>query len=243
MPKYKPEIIFKDEHILLANKPPGLLSIPDRFVPEKPNLLNLLTHEHGKVWVVHRIDRGTSGLICFARNEEAHRHLSLQFENRTVEKTYLVLLDGKVFQEEGTIDKPIAESHTQPGKMTVAKKGKSAVTHYKVVERFRQFTLVEAQIETGRTHQIRVHFESIGHPLAVDSLYGRREAFFLSEVKQRGFQLGRGKEERPLLSRLPLHAWKLALQHPASEKRMSFEAPLPKDLAAALKQVRKWGKE
>ncbi|MCO6478138.1 MAG: RluA family pseudouridine synthase [Phaeodactylibacter sp.] len=242
MAKLKPDILYEDEHLIVANKPPGLLSIPDRFAPEKPNLLALLTHEYSKVWTVHRIDRETSGLICFARNEEAHRHLSLQFENRTVEKTYLALLDGISIPDEGTIDRPITESHKEVGKMTVAKKGKEAVTHYQVAERFRQFTLAEVRIETGRTHQIRVHFESIGHPLAVDSLYGRREAFFLSEVKQKGYHLGREKEERPLMSRLPLHAWKLALDHPRTEERMEFEAPLPKDFAAVLKQLRKWGK-
>lgn len=242
MPKLKPEILFEDEQLIVANKPPGLLSIPDRFALEKPNLLALLTHEYGKVWTVHRIDRETSGLICFARNEEAHRRLSQQFEQRTVEKTYLALLDGGATPEAGTIDRPIAESHTQPGKMVVAKKGKNAVTHYQVVERFRLFTLVEARIETGRTHQIRVHFESIGHPLAVDSLYGRREALLLSEIKQKGYHLGRGQEERPLMSRMPLHAWKLALDHPHTGERMEFEAPLPKDFAAVLKQLRKWGK-
>ena len=226
----------------MANKPPGLLSIPDRFAPEKPNLLALLTHQYGKVWTVHRIDRETSGLICFARNEEAHRHLSQQFENRTVEKVYLALLDGASVPEEGTIDRPIAPSHKEVGKMMVAAKGKSAVTHYKAIERFRQFTLVEARIETGRTHQIRVHFESIGHPLAIDSLYGRREAFYLSEVKGKGYQLGRDKEERPLMSRLPLHAWKLALGHPHTGERLEFEAPLPKDFSAVLKQLKKWGK-
>jgi len=242
MAKEKPEILFEDEHLILANKPPGLLSIPDRFAPEKPNLLALLNRQYGKVWTVHRIDRETSGLICFARNEEAHRNLSLQFEQRAVEKTYLALLDGPAVPEEGTIDRPLAESQSQPGKMVVAKKGKAAITRYKVAERFRQFTLVEARIETGRTHQIRAHFESIGHPLAVDRLYGRREAFYLSEVKQKGFHLSREEEERPLLSRLPLHAWKLALDHPHTGERLVFEAPLPKDFAAVLKQLRKWGK-
>ena len=242
MAKEKPEILFEDEQLILANKPPGLLSIPDRFAPEKPNLLALLNQQYGKVWTVHRIDRETSGLICFARNEEAHRHLSLQFEQRAVEKTYLALLDGPAVPEEGTIDRPLAESQSQPGKMVVAKKGKAAITHYKVAERFRQFTLVEACIETGRTHQIRAHFESIGHPLAVDRLYGRREAFYLSEVKQKGFHLSREKEERPLLNRLPLHAWKLALDHPHTGERLVFEAPLPRDFAAVLKQLRKWGK-
>lgn len=243
MSKQKPVILYQDEHLIVANKPPGLLSIPDRFAPEKPNLLALLTHQYGKVWTVHRIDRETSGLICFARNEEAHRHLSQQFEQRTVEKTYLALLDGTAMAEVGTIDRPITESNKQAGKMMVAKKGKPAVTHYKVAERFRQFTLAEARIETGRTHQIRVHFESIGHPLAVDSLYGRREGFYLSEVKGKSYHLGREEEERPLMSRIPLHAWKLALDHPQTGERLVFEAPLPKDFAAALKQLRKWGKQ
>ncbi|MCB0548411.1 MAG: RluA family pseudouridine synthase [Phaeodactylibacter sp.] len=242
MAKLKPEILFEDEHLIVAHKPPGLLSIPDRFSPEKPNLMALLSQQYGKVWTVHRIDRETSGLICFARTEDAHRHLSLQFEQRTVEKTYLALLDGASLPDEGTIDRPLAASQNQPGKMVVAKKGKTAITHYKVVDRFRHFTLVEARIETGRTHQIRVHFESIGHPLAVDSLYGRREAFYLSEVKSKGYQLGRDQEERPLMSRLPLHAWKLALNHPHTNERLVFEAPLPKDFAAVLKQLKKWGK-
>ncbi len=242
MPKEKPEILFEDEHLILANKPPGMLSVPGRFAPEKPSLLAWLNQRYGKVWAVHRIDRETSGLICFARNEEAHRHLSQQFEQRTVEKTYLALLDGPSVPEKGSIDRPIAESHSHPGKMTVAQKGKPALTHYKVIERFRQFTLVEARIETGRTHQLRVHFESIGHPLAIDSLYGRREAFYLSEAKQKGFHLRRDEEERPLMSRIPLHAWKLALSHPHSGERLLFEAPLPKDFAAMLKQLRKWGK-
>ena len=241
MAKYKPEIIYEDEQLLVANKPPGLLSIPGRYDTEKTNLLGLLNQQYEKVWAVHRIDRETSGLIVFARNPEAHRHLSLQFEERKTRKFYLALLDGKLFQPEGAIDSPIAEDPAHPGKMMIARKGKAAITHYRIVEAFRQFTLVEARIETGRTHQIRVHFASISHPLAVDALYGRREALLLSEIKQRGFQLGRDQEERPLMSRLSLHAWKLELEHPATGQTIAFEAPLPKDFSAVLNQVRKWG--
>jgi 23S rRNA pseudouridine1911/1915/1917 synthase len=242
MAKDSPLIIFEDESIILATKPPGLLSIPDRFSAQKPNLVAMLNLQFGKVWVVHRLDRETSGLIVFARNEDAHRSLSLQFEQRQSKKTYLALLDGQLPHPEGTIENRLAENPAHPGKMMVAKKGKTAITHYRLVENFRQFCLVEARIETGRMHQIRVHFESIGHPLAIDSLYGRREALLLSTIKQKGFRLGNEQEERPLMSRLTLHAWKLEFEHPASGQLVSFEAPLPRDFDAVLKQLRKWGR-
>ena len=243
MAKDRLEIIYEDDHILLANKPPGLLSIPDRFDPHKPNLAGMLNQRYGKVWVVHRLDRETSGLLVFARDEEAHRHLSQQFELRQTNKVYLALLDGQLPQAEGTIENRLAENPAKPGRMMVAKKGKLAITHYRLLESFRQFCLAEARIETGRMHQIRVHFESIGHPLAIDSLYGRREALFLSAIKQRGFHLGAQEEERPLMSRITLHAWRLELEHPATGQHLAFEAPLPKDFAALLKQLRKWGGE
>jgi len=240
MPKDTLDILYQDDDLLMANKPAGLLSIPDRYVPEKPNLQHLLNRRYEKVWVVHRLDKDTSGVICFALNEEAHRDLSLQFQKRTVDKTYLAIVDGQVAKEEDTINRPIMPHPTQSGKMAVTGRGKGAITHYKVVERFRQCTLVEISLETGRTHQVRVHFEAIGHPLVVDELYGRRSGFYLSEIKQRGFNLGRGKEERPLLTRQPLHAHRLVLNHPASGAPLSIEAPLPKDMRAVVKQLKKW---
>jgi 23S rRNA pseudouridine955/2504/2580 synthase/23S rRNA pseudouridine1911/1915/1917 synthase len=241
MAKKMPTLLYEDSDLIVANKPAGLLSIPDRFVPEKPNLQHMLNHAFEKVWVVHRLDRDTSGLICFALNESAHRHLSLQFQERTVQKTYLAIVNGVVHKDQGTIDRAIAPHPAQSGKMMAGSKGKKAITHYKVVERFRQFTLLELELETGRTHQIRVHLEALGHPLIVDELYGRRAAFFLSEVKQRGFNLAQGKEERPLLTRQPLHALRLNLLHPASEQPLTLEAPLPKDMNAVVKQLKKWG--
>jgi 23S rRNA-/tRNA-specific pseudouridylate synthase len=111
-----------------------------------------------------------------------------------------------------------------------------------VVEAFRQFSLVEFRIETGRTHQIRVHTAAIGHPLAVDAFYGRRESLYLSEIKTRGFQLGKTKEERPLLNRIALHSSQISFLHPSSGKRLQIEAPLPKDLRAVINQLKKWGK-
>lgn len=241
--KVKIERLFEDDTLLIVNKPPDLLTIPDRFDASKPNLYHLLSEQYEeKIFIVHRIDRETSGIICFAKTEEVHKHLSQQFEGRTVDKTYLALVEGKPNPLEGTINKPIGPHPTQAGIMTVIRSGKPAVTDYKTVEIFKVFSLVEANIKTGRTHQIRVHFKSIGHPLAVDPLYGKREAFYLSEIKHRSYQLGKDQEERPLMSRTTLHAYQLMLDHPVTGERMTFHAPLPKDFQAVVNQLRKWGK-
>lgn len=242
MPKNKLELLHEDEQLVVVNKAPGVLSIPDRFSLERPNLLTMLNRKYEKVWTVHRIDRETSGAIVFAKDEETHRHLSRQFQERTVDKTYLALLDGQLHQEEGTMDRPLIEHPGKPGQMMVAKKGKRAVTHYRLVETFQRFSLAEFKIETGRLHQIRVHAEALGYPLAIDELYGRRSAFFLSEIKQRNYRLGKEKEERPLMDRLSLHAWRISFEHPHLGERQQYEAPLPKDFAAVVKQLRKWGK-
>lgn len=239
--KLRPEILYQDEFQLVVNKPAGLLSVPDRYDPTKPNLLDWLKGQFGEVIKVHRIDRETSGVICYARTPEAHRHLSLQFENRDADKTYLALVDGVLHRSEGTIDKPIAPHPTRAGQMMVSQRGKNAVTHFQVLETFQRFSWVQIKIETGRTHQIRVHFQHLGHPLAVDELYGPRKALSLSEIKTKQYRLGREKEERPLLSRLSLHAGHLDLIPFGANEMRTFEAPLPKDLAVSLKQLRKWG--
>ncbi len=241
--KVKIELIYEDEALLIVNKPPDLLTIPDRFDSTKSNLYHLLSMQYeGKIFIVHRIDRETSGVICFAKTEEAHKNLSQQFQDRSIEKIYLALVDGKPTPPEGSIDKPIGQHPTQAGKMTISRDGKAALTDYKTIEAFRAFALMEANIKTGRTHQIRVHFKSIGHPLAIDPLYGKREAFFLSEIKNRNYQLGKDQEENPLMSRTTLHATRLELNHPSTGARMPFVASLPKDFQAVLNQLRKWGK-
>lgn len=235
------DIIYSDEHLLIVNKPALLLSIPDRFEMDKPNLHRFLEEKTGTTWVVHRLDRETSGLICFARNEEAHKSLSQQFEGREVQKIYLALVDGQPDPPSGQIDQPIAHHPGQSSKMIVNSKGKPSLTLYNTVEKFRKFSLVEADIKTGRTHQVRVHMQHIGHPLAIDPLYGRRDHFMLSEVKGKSYHLGKDQEEHPLMSRLTLHALRLRIQHPATGETMEWEAPLPKDFRAVLQQLRKWG--
>lgn len=237
------EIIYEDEALIIVNKPSDLLTIPDRFDPTKPNLYRWLSSQYDdKIFIVHRIDRETSGAICFARTEEAHRHLSQQFEKRTVEKIYLALVEGQPNPPEGEIDKPIGPHPTQSGIMTVIRTGKPALTLYRTIETFKAFSLVEANIKTGRTHQIRVHFKFIGHPLMIDALYGKRDAFYLSEIKGRSYNPNKHNEERPLMSRTTLHASKLTLDHPTTGERLTFEAPLHKDFSAVLNQLDKWNK-
>lgn len=237
----KPDILYEDEHLLIVKKPAGLLTIPDRNA--NPNsLLGLLQKQFGTVFTVHRLDRETSGLLCFARNEAAHRHLSMQFEHHSADKFYYALLDGVLHHDEGEIDKPIGEHPVIPGKMAVTYPGKPSLTFYRAIERFKRFTLAEALIKTGRTHQIRVHFQSIGYPLAVDALYGRRPAFYLSEIKGKSYKSGKfSEEERPLMDRTSLHAMRLRLDHPVTGERLEFRSELPKDFAAVLTQIRKWG--
>lgn len=240
--KIKPSIIFEDDQIIVVNKPADFLSIPDRFVANKPNLVSFLKNKREDVFTVHRLDKETSGVIIFAKTSEAHRNLSLQFEERSVDKIYWALVDGNVHKEEGKIDKPIANNMRDSGKMVIAKRGKPSLTLYKVIERFKHHTLIEANIKTGRTHQVRIHFESIGYPLSVDELYGRKKEFFLSEIKLKKYRRGKEKEERPLMSRSTLHARQLTFKHPATEEVMTFEAGLPKDFKAVLNQLRKWAK-
>jgi 23S rRNA pseudouridine955/2504/2580 synthase/23S rRNA pseudouridine1911/1915/1917 synthase len=237
----KYELLHEDDHLLVVNKPAGLLTIPDR-AGNKDSLLGALERQYGKVFVVHRLDRETSGILCFARTAEAHRNLSMQFEHHTADKYYFALLDGELHHEEGEIDKPIGEHPVVPGKMAIVRNGKPSLTFYRVTERFHRFTLTEVLIKTGRTHQIRVHFQSMGYALAVDALYGRRPAFYLSEIKGKSYKSGKhAGEERPLMERTSLHAARLKLDHPATGERMEFKTELPKDFAAVLNQLRKWG--
>lgn len=239
--KHPFEVLYEDDQLLIVEKAAGTLTIPDRLGRETHHLLGFLQKRYEKVMTVHRLDRDTSGILVFARTEDAHRHLSMQFERHTVDKFYHVIVDGVLHHEEGEIDKPIGEHPTIPGKMIVTAQGKPSLTFYRVLERFRQFSLAEVQLRTGRTHQVRVHFQSIGYPLAVDPLYGRRKALYLSEIKVKNYKTGKfSEEERPLLQRTPLHASRLRIDHPANGERLEFHSELPKDMQAVLQQLRKW---
>jgi RluA family pseudouridine synthase len=236
-----PSLLHEDDHLLLVNKPADVLTVPDRHDPDLPNLKHMLGERYGRIIPVHRLDRPTTGLLVFARTPEAHRALSMQFEARDVEKVYLALVDGVPDPAEGEIDEPIAPHPAKVGRMMVSNRGKFARTDYKVMETLGKFSLVGVQIFTGRTHQIRVHLAYIGHPLLVDPFYGRRTEFMLSEVKGRRYNKGKHERERPLLSRVPLHASRLGFTHPATGEFLRFEAQLPKDMRAMVKQLGKWG--
>lgn len=236
--KFNPEILFEDADLLVVNKPSGIPVIPERFDKEKESLQSLLQKQHGKLFVVHRIDRETSGVICFAKNGAAHKNLSQQFEHREVRKIYLALVKGRLQEAKGTIDKTIAENPARPGTMITAAKGKEALSLYEVKEQFKNTALLQVEIKTGRTHQVRVHLASIGHPLLVDSIYAKTGAFYFSSLK-RNYKPA-AEEERPTISRLTLHAWQLTIKHPLSGDEMTFTAPLAKDIEVVLKLLRKY---
>lgn len=233
-------VIFSDEDIVVVNKPAGLTVIPDRVHTERETVQSILEKKFGKLFVVHRIDRFTSGVLCFARNVEAHRCLSLQFQNHSVQKFYKAIVSGKLTEPQGEVNLPIAENMAKPGTMLIHRRGKDALTLYKVEEQFKNAALLSIEIKTGRTHQIRVHMAYIGHPLLVDDVYSKNEAFYFSAIK-RNYK-PTNEEERPTLSRLSLHAYSVAFQHPATKQQISFTAELPKDLETVLKLLRKYQK-
>lgn len=234
------DILYEDNDLLIVDKPSGVLVIPDRFNSDAPSLNKILEAKlQQKIWVVHRIDRDTSGVVCFAKNEDAHRYLSGLFTAHKVDKYYTGLVNGRVIPEEGRIEKAIAEHPTIKGKMVTTAKGKPSVTDYKVLEQWQLYSLVQFKILTGRTHQIRVHTQSIGHSIVCDELYGDGKPFFLSAIKKKYRLSDKEEAERPLLSRLALHATRLSFVKEDGTE-VSAEAPLPKDISACVKQLNKW---
>ena len=230
------QIIFENEYFIAINKPSGMLSIPDRMQTET-SLKDVLVERYGEIFTVHRLDKGTSGVIVFAKDEATHKQLSQLFEGRDVEKYYLGLVHGKLQNQKETIDAPMMEHPGKNGKMVTHAKGKPALTDYEVEESFRSFSWVKFRIHTGRTHQIRVHMQHIGHSIVGDELYGTGEPLLLSSLKRK-FKLSKSEEnERPLLARLALHS--SLLQFNLNGEQYNLEAELPKDLRAALQQLRK----
>jgi 23S rRNA pseudouridine955/2504/2580 synthase/23S rRNA pseudouridine1911/1915/1917 synthase len=228
-------LIFENEDFVVINKPAGLLSIPDREGKDI-SLKTLLREQYGEIYTVHRLDKGTSGVMVFARNAATHHDLSAQFENRQTEKTYFGLVNGIPAEKEGTINAPLSEHPSKKGTMVIHRKGKEAITLYRVACEYRMFAWMEFRILTGRTHQIRVHMKDLGHPILCDDIYGDGKPLLLSSIKHR-FKLSKKEEsERPLLNRLALHSSRLAFTG-RNDERFEFEAPLPKDLTATLSQL------
>jgi 23S rRNA pseudouridine955/2504/2580 synthase/23S rRNA pseudouridine1911/1915/1917 synthase len=235
------DIIFENEDFVAVNKPAGLLSIPASDGKEV-SLKDLLKKKYDPIYTVHRLDRETSGVIIFAKNETSHKFLSQEFENRTVIKKYLGIVHGTLLQNKGSVDVAVTKHLSKKNIMVVDKKGKPSLTGYEVVEEFGSYSLVQFQIHTGRTHQIRVHMQYIGHPIVCDDLYGNGEPVLISSFKKK-FKLSKSEEEeKPILSRLALHSSYIKIND-ANGNEYAIEAPLPKDMKALLQQLRKWNKK
>ena len=214
-------ILYEDAAVIAIDKPAGLV-VHAGAGAHSGTLVNRLVHHFAALsqvggdlrpGIVHRLDKGTSGVLLVARSDSAHQALAAQFAARTVEKTYLALVHGRVRAETGRITKPIARDPVRRTRMTTRlANGRSALTEYRVLQRFEKFTYLEVRIGTGRTHQIRVHLASLGHPVAGDRLYGARLYGALPA------------------ERIFLHAWRIAFASPATGKRVAVESPLPVDL-------------
>ncbi len=231
-------VLLEDDHIVVLDKPAGLLVVPDRFDPDVPNLASLFRSGGEKVFTVHRLDKDTSGCIVFAKTAEAHAFLNAEFESHTVVKRYAAICRGSLADETGVIDLPIGEDRGRHAMRVDRKKGKESRTEFSVTERFQGFTLVEARPMTGRTHQVRVHMMALGHPIVSDPLYGDGEPFFLSRTK-RNYRKGK-KVEKPLLSRTALHAESLVVRHPVTHEEIIVSSPFHKDMRSVVRMLRKY---
>jgi len=221
------EVLFEDEYLLVVNKPRGMVVHPAAGNWHGTLVNALLAHCRDlsgingvlRPGIVHRLDKETTGLIIAAKNDLAHQRLAAGWHQGAVDRWYLALLHGSMAEPGGTIDAPLGRSPQDRKKMAVLPgAGRRAVTHYQVLERLGQFTLVRCKLETGRTHQIRVHMKYLGHPLVGDKLYGPRNT--------------------PDVGML-LHSARLRFTHPISQARIELEAPLPADFAAFLAELRK----
>lgn len=235
----KLDIIYEDDGLIAFNKPSGLLSIPDRFNAEIPNLYRMAKTRHDGIIPVHRLDKDTSGVIIYAKEEASHKHLSQLFEEREVEKYYVALVNGRLIKAQGSIIQPIAENMARRGSMIVHKRGKAAHTDYEVLKEWAQYSLLQLQIHTGRTHQIRVHLQYLGHPVVADKLYGNGKGVYISALKKKFKNNDPLGEERPILDRLALHSNILKFKDIDGVERI-IEAPLPKDMSATVQQLDKW---
>ena len=237
------DIIFEDESLLVVNKPSGLTVHPGKGT-ENDTLVNALLNYTDKLammgrtdrpGIIHRLDKYTSGLLVIAKTDEVYHTIRAQFETKEISRVYNALVWGSFAEEGDTISTFINRSRRDPTRMAVSKNGREAVTHYKVLQDFTYFTLLEIRLETGRTHQIRVHMNYIHHPVVGDPDYSGRD----SQLKRLPPQLKRrGQHLLKLLPHQALHAHRLTFIHPKSNERVSFESPLPENMQSALDKLK-----
>ena len=222
-------IVYEDEHLVVVDKPAGLVVHPAAGNPDGTLVNALLHHCAGRLsgiggvvrpGIVHRIDKDTSGLLVIAKNDVVHEGLSAQFARHSITRVYLAIVAGVPVPPAGTVDAPLARSSANRKKMAIVAegRGKRAVTHYRLLKPLRDAALVECRLETGRTHQLRVHMASIGHPLLGDPVYGWIRKHHRELLKQLGFH------------RQALHAAELGFVHPVSKENLSFKSALPSDM-------------
>ena len=232
-------VIFADDDFIVLNKRSGILIAADRYNEDATRLDLLAQEEFGKLYAVHRIDKDTSGLILYARTLEAQRNLSMQFEKREVSKTYHALVYGHPLWETLDVNLPLLPDGDSRHRTVANKKaGKPSFTSFRLIGNCGPYSWIEAKPKNGRTHQIRVHLAENGLSIVCDPLYSSsQKPVRLSEIKKKWN--GDEYEERPLLSRLALHAYKIELAHPKTGEKINFTAPYPKDMDATRKQLAK----
>ena len=220
-------VVYEDEHLIVIDKPAGLVVHPGAGNPDATLVNGLLNFDASlsalpRAGIVHRLDKDTTGLMVVSRTETARRHLIEQLSRRTLGRTYLAVVQG-VPVSGGRVDEPIGRDRNDRRRMAVATAGKPAVTNYRVERRYRAQTLLQCALESGRTHQIRVHMRHVGHPLVGDPVYGGRSRLPPASTAEL-------RETLQKFNRQALHAWKLRLHHPDSGDEMSWQSPLPADM-------------
>ena len=219
-----PKVLFADDHLLVIAKPAGLLSLPDGWNPDLLHVRSVLEPAWGRLWVVHRLDKDTSGVMVLVRTAEAHRALNAQFAAREIRKTYHAIVFGAPDWQQRTVTLRLSPNRGRRKRTVVDRRGQEARTALRVLRRFGAFALVEAAPHTGRRHQVRAHLFAVGFPIVNDPLYGEATA------------------EHPLpIRRLALHARRIAFRHPVTGESMGFTAPHPPDFAAALENLEAYG--
>lgn len=239
-------VLYEDEHLVVVNKQADLIVHPTRGY-KNGTLVNGLVYHFQKLsagssdlrpGIVHRLDRNTTGCLVVAKDDTSHWKLSRQFAERTVRKTYIAIVHGTPELDADVINQPLGVHPTVREKFAIRSDiGKEAITLYEVLDKFRGYSLVQLDLKTGRTHQIRVHMSYIKHPIVADDMYGGK-VVYPWQLEDR-----EAAPEEPLMARCALHAWKLQITHPATGQRMTFEAPLPDDMQRLLENLRKYRKQ
>lgn len=230
-------IVHEDEDIIVVDKPALFPSIPDRYDNGILNVKSMLQEKRPGIIVTHRIEKETSGLMLFTKNEKAHKHISDQFDNGTMTKIYKAIAINTPPEPVGQIDLAMTSSEHSRRAMALNVKGKVASTRYKVIETFQNFCFLDIKLLTDRMHQIRLHMSSIYCPLACDNMYGEGKSVMLSHIKRKYRRSG--EQEKPLMERPALHSSDLEFIHPSTKEKIVLSAELHKDMKAVLNQLRK----